>query len=93
MFLTVVAEAVKTGVGAALVCVGFTAGASEATATATAETQRETVPIRLLNTHRVILAGIAGLAGQELTIGTWIEAKAGCSSSIQQSLEMQWTLL
>lgn len=38
LFFTIIAEAMKTGAGAALIHIDFTAGTSEATATATAET-------------------------------------------------------
>lgn len=65
----------KTGAGAALIHIDFTAGAREAPATVTAETQRETVLIQLLHTHCTILARITGLTGQELTVMTWSEAK------------------
>lgn len=53
----------KTGAGAALIHIDFTAGASEALATVTAETQREMVLIQLLHAHCTTLAWIAGLAG------------------------------
>lgn len=62
-FNTVVAKAVKTGAGAALIHIDFTAGAGEAPATVTAEAQREMVPIQLLHAHCAVLARIAGLAG------------------------------
>lgn len=62
-FLTIIAKAVKTGTGTALIHIDFTAGAGEALATVTAETQRKTLLIQLLHTHSAILARIAGLAG------------------------------
>lgn len=62
-FNTVVAKAVKTGAGAALIHIDFTAGAGEAPATVTAEAQREMVPIQLLHAHCAVLTRIVGLAG------------------------------
>lgn len=53
----------KTGAGAAFIHINFTAGASEAPATVTAEAQREMVLIQLLHAHRAVLARIVGLAG------------------------------
>lgn len=60
---TVIAKAVKTGAGAALIHINFTAGPSEAPATVTAEAQREMVLIQLLHAHRAVLARTVGLAG------------------------------
>ena len=60
---TIIAEAVKTGAGAALIHIDFTAGASESPATLTAETQGEMVLIQLFHTHCTVLAGITGLTG------------------------------
>lgn len=60
---TVIAKAMKTGAGAALIHINFTAGASEAPATVTAEAQREMVLIQLLHAHCAILAWIVSLAG------------------------------
>lgn len=74
-FNTVIAKAVETGAGAALIHINFTAGPSEAPATVTAEAQREMVLIQLLHAHRAVLAWIVGLAGEELTIWTWSEAE------------------
>ena len=71
MCLTIVAEAVKAGVGAALVHVDLTAGACEATSTATAETQREMDLIRFLYTLSTVLTGVVGLTGEELTVPTY----------------------
>lgn len=62
-FNTVIAKAVKTGAGAALIHINFTARASEAPATVAAEAQREMVLIQLLHAHRAVLARIVGLAG------------------------------
>lgn len=67
-FHTIIAEAVKTGTGAALIHINFTAGAGEALQTVTVETQREMVLIQLFLTHCTVLAGISGLTGEELTI-------------------------
>lgn len=53
----------KAGAGTALIHIDFTAGASEALATVTAETQRKMILIQLLHTHCTILARIVGLAG------------------------------
>lgn len=53
----------KTGVGATLIHIDFTAGATESTATETAETQRETLLVQLLHAHCVVFTGITGLAG------------------------------
>ena len=61
--LTVIAEAVETGAGLALVHIDFTAGAGEAPLTVTPEAQREMVLIKLLHTLGGVLAGIIGLAG------------------------------
>lgn len=60
---TVITKAVKTGAGAALIHINFTAGPSEAPATVTAEAQREMVLIQLLHAHCAVLARIVGLAG------------------------------
>ena len=53
----------NAGAGAALIHIDFTAGASEAPATVTAETQREMVLIQLLHAHCAVLAWVIGLAG------------------------------
>lgn len=63
LFLTIVAEAVKTRAGTALIHVDFAAWASKTLATVTAEAQGEMVDIRLLYAHGTVLTWIAGLTG------------------------------
>ena len=71
--LTVVAEAVQTGAGGALVDVELATGAGEAPGAAAAEAQREARRVGLLHALGPVLARVVGFARQELAVHTWVE--------------------
>lgn len=75
---SVIAEAVQTGVGAALVDVDFTAGTCKTLATSALEAQREEDEISLLHTLCPVIARINSLAGQQLAVQAfkWSQASA-----------------